>query len=374
MTINDVDFSVDCYDIVLELKNQLALNNIPLLNKIVDTSNNVQVCCPYHKAGQERRPSAGIRKSDGTFHCLACNEVHSLPEVISHCFGHTDDLLGTWGWQWLLKNFVSVQVEERKDVELDFNRNSLAILCKSDNASHIGYASGEVSENYKGDETQDSEVRGCVTEEELDGYRYTHPYWRKRGVTDERIIELFDLGYDKGTDCITMPVRDSKGQCVFVARRSVKTKYFNYPKDVSKPLYGLYEYNLEREKLANTYYCKGRASGKTYMLSQIKNRLLNVFICESMIDALLLWQSGFFAFALNGLGSESQIVELKQLPIRQYILCTDNDTAGKKAREHLRKELGDIKLLSEINFPNGIKDVGECTKEQIDNILDWEVL
>ena len=45
-------------------------------------------------------------------------------------------------------------------------------------------------------------------------------------MTDE-VIEQFDLGYDKSTDSITFPVRDKNGDCMFVARRSIKTKYFD---------------------------------------------------------------------------------------------------------------------------------------------------
>ena len=100
---------------------------------------------------------------------------------------------------------------------------------------------------------------------------------------------------------------------------------------------------------------------------------LEVFICESMIDALLLWQAGFYAFALNGLGSSRQIDELKKLPIRKYILCTDNDSAGQRAREVLRSALKN-KLITEIMFPSNRKDVGECTEKEIENILEWEKL
>lgn len=349
MIINDVEFNAECIDIVTELQNQLRLNNIPLLGKVIDTTNNVQVCCPYHN---ERRPSAGIRKSDGIFHCFACGEVHTLPELISYCFGK-DDAIGVWGWQWLIRNFATIAIEERKDVELDFGRSSLNFRFTSNDESDCRLDNG-------------NDVQ-CVSEEELDKYRYYHPYWRQRGIEDEHIIELFDLGYDKETDCITMPVRDSKGTTVFVARRSVKTKYFNYPKDVSKPLYGLYEYNITCQRLIDEY--RSKRNGKTYLLK----RLSEVFICESMIDALLLWQSGYFAFALNGLGSSSQIRKLKELPIRKYILCTDNDSAGEKARAMLKEALQN-KLLTEIRFPQNRKDVGECTRDEIDNILQCEVI
>ena len=57
------------------------------------------------------------------FHCFTCHEVHSLPEVISHCFGHYDDILGKFGKKWLLKNFSHLETEERPDIELDMERH-----------------------------------------------------------------------------------------------------------------------------------------------------------------------------------------------------------------------------------------------------------
>lgn len=355
MTINGIEFAVDCFTVIEELKTQLNINGIPLLNKIVDTPSNIQVCCPYHKNGQERRPSAGIRKSDGMFHCLACGETHTLSEMISHCFGRTDDILGKFGWKWLLKNFVTIQVENRNDIELDFGRNTdIRKVCADDNSDDVNNSTALHS--------------AYVSEEELDSYRYYHPYWKKRGIVDEQLIELFDLGYDKDTDCITMPIRDKDGTVVFVARRSVKTKWFNYPQGVLKPIYGLYEYYLEGQRRIDNQ--RPKRYGKTYLLKQLNE----VFICESMIDALLLWQAGYYAFALNGLGSSYQFAELQKLPIRKYILCTDNDDAGRSARKVIQVVLRDSKILTEINFPPNRKDVGECTKEEIENILDWEVL
>ena len=138
MIINDVQFNCALEDVLTELVSQLRANNIPLISKQRNGGDHIQITCPYHSNGMERKPSAGIRKSDGVFHCFACGEIHTLPEVISHCFGHDEDLMGTWGWTWLLKNFAIVQVEERKDVELDFSRdkktsNNNGVVIRSNN-------------------------------------------------------------------------------------------------------------------------------------------------------------------------------------------------------------------------------------------------
>ena len=171
MIINEVSFNVELQDILNELIEQLRANGIQLIQKQKDGPEHIQICCPYHNNGMERRPSAGLRKSDGVFHCFACGEVHSLPEVISYCFGYVDDALGKFGWQWLLKNFAVVHIEERKDVEIDLVRDNLTVK-------------NIVLDN------RNTHKPVYVSEEELDSYRYIHPYMYKRGLTDE-IIEMF---------------------------------------------------------------------------------------------------------------------------------------------------------------------------------------
>ena len=340
MVINDVQFNATLSDIIEELQSQLRLNDIPLLQKTREIPKDIMVQCPYHGSGQEHRPSAGIRKSDGQFHCFACNEVHTLPELISYCFGHTEDVMGTFGWQWLTKNFACVEVETRKPLTLSFVRSTIERLRQE----------MEIPEKF-------------VTEQELDSYRYTHPYWKKRGITDENIIELFDLGYDKQTDCITFPVRDEYGRCLFVARRSTKTKYFNYPAGSEKPLYGLYEYLKDVQ--TSIARIRTQRSGKSYFLKCASE----VIVCESMLDALTAWQWGKYAVALNGLGNELQFKQLRQLPCRKLILATDNDEAGMKARARIRKNVTN-KIITEYQFPDGVKDLNDLCFEGFERLQE----
>ena len=342
MTINDVHFEADLPEILAELQHQLALNQIPLLQKMKDSGDDIMVQCPYHGNGQERRPSAGIRKSDGLLHCFACGETHTLTEVISHCFGHYEDLLGAFGYKWLCKNFATVAVEERKPIELNLSRRTKKSTTSVDRQSN---------ENT------------YVTEQELDKYRYTHPYWAKRGITDENIIELFDLGYDARTDCITFPIRDIKGNCLFVARRSVKTKFFNYPARAEKPLYGLYEYLTSVQ--ISMAELRTKRSGKSHYL-KVANE---VIVCESMIDALTAWQYGKYAVAMNGLGTNLQFQQLRDLPCRKLILATDNDKAGMEARKRIKANVRN-KIITEYILPEGKKDLNDLTKEEFDNLQE----
>ena len=322
MKIEDTIFNADLETIITDLQTTLQQNGSPLLSTIKRTQSDIMIPCPYHKGGMEKRPSMGISKESGVAHCFTCNTVASLPELISYCLG--DHSIGsTSGWRWLMRNYGSVHIESRKDVKLDFDRNK----------------------KVKQDLTY-------VTEEELDKYRYYHPYWKKRGITDENLIELFDLGYDKDTECITFPVRDELGNCLFVARRSVKTKFFNYPQGAEKPLYGLYEYNkVMRHRETENVFANGN--------KQWGNELI---VCESMIDALTAWQYGKPAVALNGLGNDRQFKELSALACRKLILATDADEAGMKARARIRKYVKG-KIITEYRWEKDkAKDLNDMDK------------
>ena len=319
MVINDTPILADLTAVLTELQSQLRLNGSTLLRDIKELPDDVMVTCPYHKGGEERRPSAGLRKTDGTFHCFTCGETHSLQEMISFCFGKYDDYAGTFGWSWLLKNFATVQIESRQDIELDFERGQKKHLPPK-----------------------------YVSEEELDTYRYTHPYWFKRKITNPLLFEWFDLGYDKATDCITFPVRDENGNCLFVARRSVKTKFFNYPVGSEKPVYGLYE--LDR-------------------LTEWREYPKEVIICESMIDALTCWQYGAYAVALNGLGTAGQFEQLSRMPCREFILATDMDEAGQRARKALKLNIRNH-IITEYKWdPEVAKDINDMSEDYFNALV-----
>lgn len=327
LTINGSVINAELGEILTELHAQLAVNNISLLNKIKDAGSDYQVQCPYHKNGQEKRPSAGIRKSDGMFHCLACGETRSLPEMISDCFGYKDF---TFGYKWLIKNFSSAEVKERGDIILNYSRTNNADVRNANTST--------------------------VTEKELDDYRYFHPYMYERGLTDD-VIEEFDIGYDKTTNSITFPVRDCNGDCMFVARRSVTTKRFDIPKGINKPLYGMYE--------LSKHISIPRGAGRYPTI--IPDR---VYVCEGLFDCLRLWCNGKFAVAGFGcLFSSYQIKQLQDLPGRTIVLALDNDNAGIQATERLKQVITN-KIIYTVQLPKGRKDIGECTDEEIQNLVE----
>ena len=290
--------------ILEELRRQCLLNGLDLFRIFRPSGDDIMTNCPFHKGGQERKPSFGVSKTDMKCHCFACGWAGTVDQMISEVFGYSDDN-GEFGRRWLSKNFLTVSVESRKPLQLNMARGGRSV-------------SAPVSTGF--------------TEEELDKYRYYHPYMYQRGLTDE-IIEKFDIGFDIDSQCITFPVYHIDSSPAFVARRSVKSKFFNYPEGVEKPV-----------------YCAERFVSGQYQ---------EAIICESFFNALTCWKHGRPAMALIGTGTEYQYEILRNLPVRKYILALDPDNAGRRAMSKLKQALQSTKIITFLDVPEG-KDINDC--------------
>lgn len=282
--------------VLQRLREDCILAGMDLFHKFRPTTKNIMTTCPFHKGGQERKPSFGISTEDGTCHCFACGWVGSLPEMISSVFGYSDD--GAYGEKWLSRNFLTVSVELRKPLQLNLSRGI----------------------------SQREPASLPFTEQELDSYRYVHPYMYQRGLTDE-LIEEFDIGYDQKTQCLTFPCYYETGRPAFIARRSVNTKFFNYPRDVIKPVYA-----------ADRFF---------------KNQYDFCVVCESIFNTLTCWKYGLPSVALLGTGASEQYDVLYSLPVRKLILGLDPDEAGRKGADRIRKNVGSRKIITEYVIPEG---------------------
>lgn len=327
--LQDTIIQADTQSVLDMLKFDLAQHGVDRFHIFRNNGENIQTNCPFHKGGQERKPSFGINGEKDKCHCFACGWSGSIEEMISEIFGYMDD--GKFGKRWLIKRFNTVEIETRKNIMEGFNgRNIKNDILGSRSSFNICDKISNNSDTF-------------ISDEELDKYRYIHPYMYERKM-DDRVIEIFDVGYDKETECITFPIRDKNGNCLFIARRSVNTKFFSYPQGVEKPLYGLYE---------------------LYQLDEFPKE---IYICESMIDAITIWtHCDKYAVALNGLGNDLQFSQLNNMPNRTFILATDNDSAGIKARIRLKKYITN-KIIKEIILPSNRKDINECTYNEFENI------
>lgn len=338
--IQDTIIQSDTQSVLDMLKFDLAQHGIDRFHIFRPNGSNIQTNCPFHKQGRERKPSFGVNGEKDKCHCFACGWSGSIEEMVSELFGYND--AGKFGKRWLIKRFNAIEIETRKNImeELKNDNNTLcSSISNRSNKRSDRILCRKIRQEILSAETDQKEI----TEEELDKYRYIHPYMYERKM-DNRVIEIFDVGYDKETECITFPIRDKNGNCLFLARRSVNTKFFSYPQGVEKPLYGLYE---------------------LYQLDEFPKE---IYICESMIDAITIWtHCDKYAVALNGLGNDLQFSQLNDMPNRTFILATDNDSAGIKARIRLKKYITN-KIIKEIILPSNRKDVNECTYNEFENI------
>lgn len=326
--VNNNPILADELEVLYELKAQLETNGIKRFAEFKKGTRNIQFNCPIHNEGQERKPSCGISTVNqegtpaGTVHCFACGYTASLEQMISDCFGKNDS--GAFGKEWLVKNFLTISIENRKDIILDLERGN-----------------NRIKTNY-------------ITEDELDSYRFYHPYMYQRKLTNE-VIEQFDIGYDDHfilkdkfgktksiLKCLTFPIRDEKGNTLFIARRSVDIKFFHYPDGVDKPLYGIYELPDEYEE---------------------------VIVCEGILDVLTCAVYGKPAISLLGLGTNKQYEQLKRLKCRKLITALDPDEAGDRATQRLKEAMQGYKLVTSYDLPEG-KDINDLSEKEFNNLVE----
>ena len=134
-------------DVINTLKLELNNQGLDYLRDIKPNGENIQCTCPFHKNGQERKPSFGININNGKAHCFSCNWSGDITTMISELFGYYNDF-GQYGLKWLIKNFNSIEIE---------NRSSILKLER--------------------DNKQKEDIL-IITEEELDKYRYIHKLYK----------------------------------------------------------------------------------------------------------------------------------------------------------------------------------------------------
>ena len=300
------------------------------------------IYCPLpHSGGHyETRPSCGVLLHDqykdgkkspaGLTHCFSCSWAAPLPDTITEILKRRN--ISKSGLDWLKENIPDFDGEIGEFDYLIPQELSSSLQSKY----AIDYINSQII----------SESKQFVPESELASYRLTVPYMYQRGLTDE-IIEKYDIGYDanfipegrkKPLPCVTFPVKDLKGNTLFLCRRSVEGKFFHYPKGVEKSVYGIYE---------------------------LPSSAKSVIVCESCFNALTAIKYGYNAVALLGTGTSYEITQLKRLGVQEFVLCLDGDEAGQRGMAKLKKALQSNAIVWTIKMPVD-KDVNDCTKEEFD--------
>ena len=328
--LQDTIIQADTQSILDMLKFDLAQHGVDRFHIFRNNGENIQTNCPFHKNGQERKPSFGVNGEIDKCHCFACGWSGTIEEMISELYGYQDD--GKFGKRWLIKRFNTVEIETRPNIMEGFNgrdNNNFTNVDITDANSSVS-----IFRQHMQQDKSSKRYSGEITEEELDKYRYIHPYMYERGLTD-KIIERFDIGYDRERKEITFPVRDIEGRCVFIAGRSTERKFFRLPKGRDKPLY-------QGDRFTTGIY-------------------RTAYITESFLNCLTCWKYNKPAMAMIGTGNQKQYEILNKLPVREYILAFDPDEAGRKATERFRKNVHG-KIIKELVYPDD-RDINDLQEE-----------
>lgn len=325
---------------VIKILDKLSSLNLIRVNRRI--GNYMNIYCPFHNDGQERRPSCGVLITtetrngqtypEGWYHCFTCGYAKPMKQAVEDIIAQHPISQSDYEW---LKSEIS---DLSNDVEFD-------TLLPNDIAESFmnKYAIDYISKHEHPQPT-------FISEEELAKYRYTVPYMYERKLTDEVIAE-YDVGVDLNwipegrktpVPCITFPVRDAEGRTLFLCRRSIKGKIYNYPPGSSKPVYGI---------------------------DRVPPNCKSLLICESCINALTARVYGYYAVALLGTGNAYQLSQLKQLGVPEFVICTDGDEAGRKAANKLKRSLSNTSLVWTIPMPDG-KDLNDLSKEEFEELYE----
>ena len=320
VTIRDDTYNIQLVDLLKKLRSDIYKKNERSLFNYISEQNkpSVKVTCPIHKDGQETKPSCFV-STNGLVHCFSCNYSSDIYNMISELLYNRFDG-GEAG-----KRYIEKLYKLEKENIRDLNRNWQEYFEK---LRRIRY-------NIKED-------KKIILEQELEKYRFLHPYMYKRHLSDD-IIEKFDIGYDKNykyfekiVPCITMPVKDIDGDVITIIRRAISFKRFFIENGIKKPVYGIYEITKEKSS--------------------------PVFITESIFNCLTLWSWGFEAVALLGLGNDYQFELLKKLPNRLFYICMDGDMSGRNASIKIKQKLFN-KIVFIIDMLDD-KDINDLSKEE----------
>tara|TARA_B100000131_G_scaffold304424_1_gene329427 strand:- start:164 stop:1141 length:978 start_codon:yes stop_codon:yes gene_type:complete len=276
---------------------------VELLSPFLKFSNivsaeNISAHCPFHKGGQERKPSFYVYvgtptrdKHVGASFCHTCGEGWSLPALLR---------------KLKVGRLVISDVKKRLD---------------------------EISPAQKGSRLARLELDLTVLPEAILGaFEYLPKPLLDDGFSKSLLVE-HEVGFDRTSKRIIFPIRNHKGDLVGLSGRTVVDDYPRY-KIYRSELHGVspgYEFNKGRVLWGLDKFYQTRMNTKTD---------LPVILCEGFKAALWVIQQGYpHTAAILGTHLTDTQRALIQRVTNTLILFLDNDQAGKKATEKIIKSL-----------------------------------
>jgi DNA primase len=269
---------------------------------------NVVMKCPFHKGGQETKPSFSINVDLGIFHCFTCKASGAIPQLLT--------MLG------LSKDQVDLEVHEIRE-DLEANRLRLAWRARS---KWVGKDS--------------SKAPSILPEALLRPYEWCPTKLVEYGLNQDW-LRYMEVGYDRQQNRITFPVRDVYGNLAGIVGGSAVAgqypKYKVYKGKWKNPATGemvpsdfgtWFEESYPNYDFHNHHYLwnYNRLYPRLFFGREENPTLI---IVEGFKACLWLLQNGFWnTVALMGSAMTTDQLDLLRRLQVNLVLFLDNDEAG----------------------------------------------
>lgn len=277
--------------------------------------NEIKIICPFHK---DVNPSLQLDYETGKWFCYGCGrsgDALGFVKNIEQC----SDLDAC---KKLVKIIKSKKVREIK-------ARQVAVKHRSDNMQSLN----EASDDYYGLRSVDwNDVEGEVLE--------IKSYMQKRGFTPETLNKAKAKYTYKYAYPIMFPLLDNGEFKGWVCRTNVKSV------------------EQKRKYLYNTGF-----SRSTTLVGDYKGKS-TVMVVEGYMDMLKMKQFGVkhVVAILGWKATDNQIAKLKEQGVVNIISALDTDECGQKGSRYLENFFNVVRF----QYPEGVKDAGDLTKEQFE--------
>jgi DNA primase len=279
---------------------------------------NIQVKCPFHKGGQETKPSFGINVTNGIWNCFACKRTGTLPKLLKE--------LG------LPKNIVDLELEDIR-TELASSRKAL---------------SWKKREQWHNSDPFLAET--ILPESLLRPFEYCPTSLIQAGFSSQW-LQWMDIGYDTNNSRITYPIRDIYGNLTgisggaTIAGQYPKYKVYQGPRRDFEGKHIVSDYGPWFDETYPDY--SFRNHNYLWNFDQVYPRLFfstdedqSLIIVEGFKACLWLLQNGWSnTVALMGSAMSDHQRNLIHRVSARVVLFLDNDQAGRDGTDKIARKI-----------------------------------
>jgi DNA primase len=273
-----------------------------------------KIICPFH---DDHHPSCTVDFESGAFHCFACGvhgDAFKFVQLANPKISNLSQLI----LYFAILNSSKVKKLSLEKIQVSKKSNTRDKVMEMDLAYDYYFGLKSIDWKKESNEYKEYMINRGFTSETLNMIKAKLTFTSNNYPL---IFPIFDLDQFKGYVCRTTDKRVEK----------------------------------QRKYLYNTGFSRIDTLGGTYN-SDV------VVLCEGFMDMLKLRQYGLtYVAAIFGWKITSkQIEKLRSQGVRTIISALDMDKPGRKGTDYLRNFFDVV----EFQFPKGIKDPGELSKNQ----------